>query len=81
MLEAKQFFLSETAVRTFAGAARERNYIPPYRFLLVSHLEDECFEALPKFRQILDGYMAITIQSHDLQNLNNCVNFTDVNEL
>jgi hypothetical protein len=43
-LEGKQFFKSEEAVKEYFNRAEEREFNPPYRYLLRIEIDKECFE-------------------------------------
>lgn len=80
-LEGKQFFKSEIAAREFARNADERNYRPPYSFILTIEIDENCLNAIDFDTQILDGYEAVTISEDHLTAFNNCINFVNENEL
>jgi hypothetical protein len=74
-LEAKQFFRSIKAVQEFIRIASERSYHPPYKYILVIDIDNQCLDAIAAVFQNLDSYDAITIRKDDLPSFNNCVIF------
>ena len=76
-LEAKQFFRTEKAVLEFVRIAIKRSYRPPYKFILIIYVDNQCIQTINFEMQNLDGYDAITIQNEDLFSFNNCVTFIE----
>ena|ERR1700722_9750806 len=74
-LEAKQFFKSGRAAKQFVVSAIEQDYDPPYAYLYIVDIDAECFDALVRTEDNLDGYDAVTIENEYLPDFNNCVKF------
>lgn len=80
-LEGKQFFKSEIAVREFISSSKLQRYSPPYRYLFIIDINEECLESIDYDEQELDRFEAITILEADLPQFNNCINFIEQNAL
>jgi hypothetical protein len=76
-LEAKQFFKREKAVLEFVNVAVKRSYRPPYKYVLIIDVDNQCLEAVEFQSQNLDGHDAITIQEDDFPSFNNCITFIE----
>ena len=74
-LEAKQFFRSIKAVQDFIQIAVERAYRPPYKYILIIDVDNQCLEAIHAVFQNLDNHDAITVLRDDLPAFNNCIIF------
>lgn len=59
----------------FIQAAAKRSYRPPYKYILVVDVENQCLDSIDVESQNLDNYDAITIREEDLPSFNNCVTF------
>ncbi len=74
-LEAKQFFKSRTAVSQFVERSVIQNYLPPYLYLLMINIDEECLnESNPTF-MILDGFSAVNIEDVNLLSFSKSVIF------
>lgn len=76
-LEAKQFFKSEIAVEEFIQNAKAQRFSPPYKYLFIIDINEECLEGIPYDEQELDRFAAITVFEAHLPLFNNCINFID----
>jgi len=65
-LEAKQFFKSRTAVKSFVDSSVMQNYNPPYSYLLIINVDEDCFKMVDRTDMKLDGYDAININEDHL---------------
>ena len=74
-LEAKQFFKSRTAIKEFVDSSVMQDYDPPYLYLLIISVDEDCFNMIDHTDMKLDGYDAININEDHLLNFNNCVRF------
>lgn len=78
-LEGKQFFKSEIAVREFMSNSKLQRYSPPYKYLFILDIDEECLGSIDYDEQELDRFEAITIFEADLPQFNNCINFIEQN--
>ena len=76
-LEGKQFFKSEAGARSYKRKADKRAFLPPYRYLLIVEVNEDCLQQIPYEEQPLDDYEAITIHEADLPRFTDCVRFVD----
>jgi hypothetical protein len=74
-LEAKQFFKSRTAIKEFVDSSVIQEYDPPYLYLLIIRVDEDCFNVTDHTDMKLDGYDAVNINEEHLLNFNNCVKF------
>jgi hypothetical protein len=74
-LEAKQFFKSRIAIKEFVAGSVLQNYDPPYAWLLIITINEDCFDETGHMEMRLDGYDAINIEEDHLPEFNNCVKF------
>jgi len=74
-MEAKQFFKSRRAVEQFVARSVLQNYDPPYAYLLIITVDDDCFNIIHHKNMNLDGFDAINIDEDHLPDFNNCVRF------
>jgi hypothetical protein len=74
-LEAKQFFKSRAAIKEFVDSSMIQDYDPPYLYLLIVSIDEECFILIDHKDMKLDGYDAVNIDEEHLLNFNNCVRF------
>jgi hypothetical protein len=74
-LEAKQFFRSVKAVQEFIRIAVIRSYRPPYKYILVIDVDNQCLDSIDVEFQNLDSHDALTIRKDDLPSFNNCISF------
>jgi len=74
-LEAKQFFKSRTAVKAFVENSILQSYSPPYAYLLIVSVDEDCFNRIDRTDMKLDGYDAVNINEDHLLDFNNCVRF------
>ena len=76
-LEAKQFFKSKRAIKPYIAKAIKQKLSPPYKYLLVVDIDEDCLYKLNVDEQELDDFDALTVYKDELPDFNNCINFTE----
>ena len=74
-LEVKQFFGSRTAVDQYVQNSVKQNYTPPYRYLLIIRVTEECLNHSNSTFMLLDGFNALCVAEADSRTFSNCVIF------
>lgn len=74
-LEVKQFFKSKTAAIQFVERSVFQSYTPPYLYLLIVSIDEECLKKSNPTFMVLDGFNAVNIADVDLLAFNNCIIF------